>query len=326
MGLIRVILALSVVIAHLGNIYGYPLIGPRPAVQSFFIISGFYMSLILTEKYVGKGFYKKFIKGRILRIYPLYLVILIITLVISLPVSLNFLGWLKNIALFPTLDYLIYQKANYGGLLVPQAWTLGLEMLFYFCAPFLVKRNIKVIGILTVLSLGSRFYFTHIINFYPWQFVDRFIPTELNFFLFGILAFKIYIFIKKIKLKPRVLVSIYLFFITVTLFYPFLTSLVSGRLIEWLYYLTLTFCLPFLFLFSKNFSWDRYFGDLSYPIYIQHALIILILVRINFSPYAESQKIVSILIILAAASGTIILWRKINLVQRGFHILQSRIF
>lgn len=35
--------------------------------------------------------------------------------------------------------------------------------------------------------------------------------------------------------------------------------------------------LPFTFIFSNNSKWDRYFGELSYPIYIGHMLVIIFL-------------------------------------------------
>lgn len=51
MGLIRILLAISVIIAHTESILGFNMVGGTLAVQAFFIISGFYMALILSEKY-----------------------------------------------------------------------------------------------------------------------------------------------------------------------------------------------------------------------------------------------------------------------------------
>ena len=51
MGLLRVILAMSVVLTHVGGISGYYMAGSTPSVQMFYIISGFYMATVLTEKY-----------------------------------------------------------------------------------------------------------------------------------------------------------------------------------------------------------------------------------------------------------------------------------
>ena len=73
MGILRFLLAISVVAHHCGPILGFDFVGGQVAVQSFFIISGFYMSLILNEKYVGiNSSYKLFITNRLIKLYPIF--------------------------------------------------------------------------------------------------------------------------------------------------------------------------------------------------------------------------------------------------------------
>src|SRR5574340_1067478 len=81
MGILRFILALTVIIAHSEPLYGFVFIEKVMAVQSFYIISGFYMAFILNEKYVGPGSYRIFITNRILRLYPAYWCILGLTVI-----------------------------------------------------------------------------------------------------------------------------------------------------------------------------------------------------------------------------------------------------
>src|SRR5450759_1833879 len=89
MGIIRVLLALSVVAAHFGGIWNLRFVGGQVAVQSFYIISGFYMSLILNEKYVGKNkSYKLFITNRFLRLYPIYWTVLLLTIIFCITVAI----------------------------------------------------------------------------------------------------------------------------------------------------------------------------------------------------------------------------------------------
>ena len=77
MGILRILLAISVVLSHSSSIFRVSFVGGPLAVQAFFIISGFYMSLILNEKYIGvNNSYKLFISNRFLRLYPMYWVIL----------------------------------------------------------------------------------------------------------------------------------------------------------------------------------------------------------------------------------------------------------
>ena len=68
MGLLRIILALNVVGAHLGHPSYLPFIPGDQAVAGFFIVSGFYMAFILTTnpKYLQKSV---FIGNRAARIF-----------------------------------------------------------------------------------------------------------------------------------------------------------------------------------------------------------------------------------------------------------------
>ena len=78
MGFLRFFLAISVVIAHGGSIFGINLLGGQTSVQLFYIFSGFYMSLILNQKYIAKNSsFKLFITNRLLRLFPIYWFVLI---------------------------------------------------------------------------------------------------------------------------------------------------------------------------------------------------------------------------------------------------------
>ena len=78
MGILRLLLAISVVLAHSSPLFGITSVGGALAVQAFYIISGFYMSLILNEKYTGgNNSYYLFISNRLLRLYPIYWVVLV---------------------------------------------------------------------------------------------------------------------------------------------------------------------------------------------------------------------------------------------------------
>lgn len=98
MGVIRLLLAISVVIAHTNPIFGITFVGGQIAVQAFYIISGFYMSLVLNEKYIFKnGSYKLFLSNRLLRLFPIYWVILLLTIGFSIITGIVTHGeyWLK---------------------------------------------------------------------------------------------------------------------------------------------------------------------------------------------------------------------------------------
>ena len=75
-GILRTLLAINVVLLHIFNV---PKLG-NYSVSFFFVLSGFLMTLIMNKTY---GFTSSgvvfFWKNRILRLYPVYLVLLSIT-------------------------------------------------------------------------------------------------------------------------------------------------------------------------------------------------------------------------------------------------------
>lgn len=78
MGAFRVILALCVVVVHASPLPGLATLDAGLAVKTFFMISGFYMALILAEKYPATREGRNlFYTNRLLRIYPMYFLTLV---------------------------------------------------------------------------------------------------------------------------------------------------------------------------------------------------------------------------------------------------------
>ena len=148
----------------------------------FYIISGFLISYILVEAKTYRSV-SAFYTNRVLRLFPIYWLVAITTLIVIFVVSivfnqthqvvntfesLDFLGRLSlvlsNIFLFGqdwimftgvrdgtfqfVTDFRQSEVAVHSGLLVPQAWTLGVELSFYLIAPFLLVRKNLIVSIL----------------------------------------------------------------------------------------------------------------------------------------------------------------------------------
>lgn len=315
MGFFRILFAFTVVLTHSEKIYGYLFGNPVVAVRSFFMISGFYMALILTEKYKS---YKSFIISRFLRIYPIYWVVLILTILASFlayftngswgelrtvsanihvinPLSLiylifahiavygrgilAFLSFNSSTGLFTFAP--VHGEAGSGFLLVPQAWTIVLELLFYLLAPLINKKSTLFVILLACGSFALRYILLRLgLNGVAWNY--QFFPSEFIFFAMGILAYRIY---KRIVFDVRYVKIIGLVFsislVIYLIFYNFLNfnSPISFSLFsiipekESLFYLLFWIALPFIFILSKKNTFDRKIGDLSYPVYISHILI-----------------------------------------------------
>ena len=84
MGTLRTILAFAVVFGHF---YGFVFTGGMLAVQIFYLISGYLMSVILLSKNNYNDI-KNFYLNRALRLYPIYWSVALITLISYFLVSL----------------------------------------------------------------------------------------------------------------------------------------------------------------------------------------------------------------------------------------------
>src|SRR4051812_18616989 len=112
MGLFRLLLALSVVMGHAGPILGMSLFSAPVAVGTFFVLSGFYMSLVMNEKYSGlEHGVRVFYINRFLRLYPSYLVVLVATVALQCALRMPNLFFQPDAAL-PIWRRLAYMALN----------------------------------------------------------------------------------------------------------------------------------------------------------------------------------------------------------------------
>ncbi len=80
MGLLRTLFALAVALGHLGAPWGFQPMNGNVAVQSFYIVSGFYMTMIYNEKYAAYANAKTvFWLSRYLRLAPAFVLIALAT-------------------------------------------------------------------------------------------------------------------------------------------------------------------------------------------------------------------------------------------------------
>src|SRR6266536_676035 len=297
MGIIRFLLALSVVLAHSGQ---RGLVGAQVAVQLFYIISGFLISYILLNNRTYHQL-KWFYVNRFLRIFPAYYVVLLLALPMflvpggrlsefgALPDNVRSFLLFSNIAIFGQ-DWVMFSKVSGNAiefavnfrntkpqlwhfLLVPQAWTLGLELTFYLIAPCIIRHK-WLIGILFVGSLTARglAMYCGFGNTDPWTY--RFFPFEIALFLLGVISHQLLLpWALQSVANARtqfIPVAVMLSMVGLCISYPILR--VPGQTL--LTFTLFSLALPFLFIFQIRFRLDSVIGELSYPIYIVHWLVL----------------------------------------------------
>jgi peptidoglycan/LPS O-acetylase OafA/YrhL len=205
-----------VVVGHFTYFPTYKLVGTDTAVEAFFVLSGFYIAMIWDTQYNSV---KDFWINRFLRLYPAYFVIATANLIVNLIEP----GQLQNIFTFPPLlsAYLVFTNAtmilqdwamflglqdghlhfvsNFNDsnppiwryLLIPQAWTLGVEISLYILAPLLFIKKFRCIFVVFIASLLLRVYLIQHGQFDdPWNY--RFFPSELALFMMGAVAYSVY--------------------------------------------------------------------------------------------------------------------------------------
>ncbi len=301
MGLIRTILALSVVFAH--TPHNFVFVGGPNAVRLFYMISGFLISYVLsnTPSYSNPI---TFLANRCLRLFPVYYVVALLTLAafyfnpafwhlferapgliktILVTVNVTLLGqdWIlfvavKNDTLMLTKSLTDTDLRLDELLLVPQAWTLGLELTFYAIAPFIVRRP-KILFILFIGSVVARavaIYFGFGLED-PWTY--RFFPFELAFFIAGVFSHRWLLdrIFRMTSNYPGFHIDSWVVGFCVAIFSSYFVWPMSESVNMTLLFSLMFFALPFLFCYQAGSRFDKWIGDLSYPLYIGHLLVLL---------------------------------------------------
>ena len=139
-------------------------------VDLFFVLSGFLITDILLKTVNKPGYFKNFYAKRVLRIFPLYYLSLIIFLLIlprinEFPLDLSF--YVEHQWWFWTYLqnwFLIFYDVGYTTTAIQHYWSLAVEEQFYIVWPlviFLIRKPkilLAITGILLVAVIGTRLY------------------------------------------------------------------------------------------------------------------------------------------------------------------------
>lgn len=190
----RGLAALSVVLWHVdgykGELPDLVNIPGRTAVWLFFGISGYVIAYgFLHKRYrlVASDF-RDFYINRFLRIYPLFIVVSLLALLVE-----YYLNGSSPISWSEIPSQLLAMQFNHDYKLNGVFWTLGIEIQFYLCAPLFIvlfyQRVNPYIILVSLYCLLLVFYNYMVLN-YGWSFDGRNLVTNLPHFLAGIVACK----------------------------------------------------------------------------------------------------------------------------------------
>ena len=277
LGFIRFVLATMVLLNHLwlptANVLG------AHAVTGFYIISGFLMTKIVNEVYVGKGWQGRYLKNRILRIYPAYLLVLSISLfciaiwpnyfkvysLIYFPSNIN--EWVSNLTL--------WRLTESPAIVIPPAWSLYVEA-FYYLLIMVIGRFWRIVLLWLMLSMVYTVWMCAM----TYSFGERYhsLGAASLFFSTGAILF----FLTKeeclnfyMRLPTSIIYGAFVLFI----FFPLLIGDIGGGK-YWLGYYGASALFSALFAALivkkglKGGRFDRFMGNLAYPVFLTHFLAV----------------------------------------------------
>ena len=334
MGTFRFLLAIAVTVSHFGGLWGHRFMDGLMAVQCFYMVSGFLISLVLSGKYDAstRAGLRLFYANRALRIFVPYwtfclLIIVAQTIVSAGPQPQLIQQWPEMS--FATRVYLMFTNIfvigqewtmwlsyEHGSLIpvwssdglpthpsifyvIPQAWSMSLELMFYALAPFLVRRH----WLMLLAYIAATYAARQLLMAYGFNgsgFVYRFFPVELGLFLAGVLAHRVFAFAdarRKGSLAASVAVTAAL--ISMMFIMRYWDMWESHR-----FYALVVVALPSLFLVSRHFAFDRWLGELSYPIYLCHLAVLGIggAIATTFVGHIEDRGTLSLVLIVATVA------------------------
>lgn len=305
---LRFIAAFCVIICHVELIKKYYNIDNFRAetiflgglgVDLFFVLSGFLITfLLLKEKeQFLKVDYRSFYMRRVLRIWPLYYVIIFLSLFIlpnfeifSLPLlhdKFNFsTDWLYILLFFilmlPNVLFVI-KPIHFAA----QTWSIGTEEQFYLIWPLLISKTERhKVLFLSVIVLYWSFHFLINSSFFDDFRLMGIFRNFYNLFKIDVLtigAFAAILCFEKNTILDKI-INIKVFIITIFLILYFYTNenLFIERIVYSLLFVSLILNLVNLKLLSTvlEFKVINYLGKISYGIYMYHLILIVLIINI----------------------------------------------
>jgi peptidoglycan/LPS O-acetylase OafA/YrhL len=183
---------------------------------------------------------------------------------------------------------------------IGQAWSIGVEIWFYLIAPFLIvlpTRWIVLIG-LTSVALKSVMMNFGLLTYF-------FFPAELYFFIVGTLLYRAYAANLFGKLDRRIEYGVLTLVVTLMVFFDRLPQTAAIYVI----YATSIPSIPILFDLTRKSRFDIALGNLSYPIYIVHMLIISVAFAILHHTNAKiNGSVIASIVIVAVLVASMALY------------------
>ena len=308
----------------------------RYGVELFFFLSGWLLVSIygFNDKKLGKAYFAR----RMGRIYPLWIIFLLIAYVrweFTTSGQLNSLfkpteglsDFLHSTAgvVILTLSFTLFISASLWNSVIPGGWSIQSEVAHYLLFPFIRKRSLNLV--LKIVALINLFTFVGFMArpkmdalpslllriFDAW--IRLSIYSTMGFFLLGILCYALFCYLKESRINDLKFSD---FKITHNTFIIFCISLLLvpcpfGNQMEAIGYLVVMILVSFGILRNKILcSMFRFIGKYAYFIYFMHFLTLesvdWIANKLNFTAsQLGAQQLLFVLIFIFSLATSLIL-------------------
>lgn len=284
----RFVAAMAIVISHFNkDLFLYKIryvsdifLRANVGVSYFFILSGFIMIVAYHQKV--RINYKDYYRNRLARIYPLYVLGLLLYL----------LTRYTDFSIYKCLLYLLgIQSWIPGKALVLNfpGWSISVEFLFYLIFPWLYNylyskgnKSIWIIGVL--IWTGTQFFTNLYVNSHAYkgahtvshEFSHYFPLWHVNEFIIGNLAGLFFVKYRKEKNHDIAVILLFTGILLSLIFIPlnFHNGLMAVLFVPLIYLISCNNGL-----LTKMFSLKpfEFLGEISYAVYIVHILVLYVL-------------------------------------------------
>lgn len=309
---------------HDSNFWFMP--GGHIAVILFFVLSGFLITYLLVKEKESKNKIdlKKFYKRRIFRIWPLYYLIIVLSL-LFVRSDYSFTTYLLCLTLFPNIA-----AYTVGGLTgSPQIWSIGVEEQFYLFWPIILmklpeKRIIQFLGIFIILYTALPFLFYYInINTIQSGKLDMFFSvffygTKFNCLALGALLG--YVVAKNMGIvrffRNRILIVFFILLSIVLTFSKIRLPYLNDEFFSIIYGIVIVGLAvnPDIRIDNKI---TVFLGKISYGIYMYHWMIILFVLKVL--PHTGNDFLYNTQLYFYTFGLTILIsWISFNTIEKKF--------
>lgn len=304
-------------------------------VYFFFILSGFLITYILLNQKVMN--FKKFFARRVLRIWPMYFLIILFAFLSSfiigfLKLSSSNVGyepnWLMSCLFLE--NYKIIYHGDYGNVSpLPVLWSVCIEEHFYIIWGLLIvfinkKKIMQTIIAVIIISFVSKYFF------YQNNLLFKDILTNFDYFMYGAIVAYLFTYKKEktisfINNLPKIIKAIVILMSIIYIFtFHYISfqydALVLSIITGVLFTSVLMIFLPQennTFKISSNAIFSK-LGLYTYSLYLNHAIIISLLIQVFKKMNLDFKNYYLLFIILSLVATILASKITYNLIEKPF--------